>query len=63
MPASARVLQFDVAIDATGDAHSAHGGSTFRTEAQWWAEHLVLAGLVRCTLASMALPPLDGAYP
>jgi organic hydroperoxide reductase OsmC/OhrA len=22
-------------------------------EAEWWAEHLVLAGLVRCTLASM----------
>ena len=22
-------------------------------EVEWWAEHLVLAGLVRCTLASM----------
>jgi organic hydroperoxide reductase OsmC/OhrA len=47
------VLQFDVTIDRAGDAHSALGGSPLPREAEWWAEHLVLAGLVRCTLASL----------
>jgi organic hydroperoxide reductase OsmC/OhrA len=48
-----RVLQFDVAVDRSGDARSALGGSPLPREAEWWAEHLVLAGLVRCTLASL----------
>jgi len=48
-----RVLQFDVTIDRAGDARSALGGSPLPREAEWWAEHLVLAGLVRCTLASL----------
>ena len=48
-----RVLHFDVTIDRSGDAHSALGGSPLPREVEWWAEHLVLAGLVRCTLASM----------
>ena len=48
-----RVLQFDVTVDRSGDAHSALGGSPLAREVEWWAEHLVLAGLVRCTLASM----------
>jgi organic hydroperoxide reductase OsmC/OhrA len=54
MPARARVLQFDVTIDRAGDARSALGGSALAREDEWWAEHLVLAGLVRCTLASMS---------
>jgi organic hydroperoxide reductase OsmC/OhrA len=53
MPARARVLEFDVTVDRAGDAHSALGGSPLPREVEWWAEHLVLAGLVRCTLASM----------
>jgi organic hydroperoxide reductase OsmC/OhrA len=53
MPVSARVLQFDVTVDRAGTAHSALGGSSIAREDEWWAEHLVLAGLVRCTLASM----------
>jgi organic hydroperoxide reductase OsmC/OhrA len=53
MPASARVLQFDVAVDRAGTASSALGGNSIAREDEWWAEHLVLAGLVRCTLASM----------
>ena len=53
MPARPRVLEFDVSIDRTGDARSALGGSALPHEVEWWAEHLVLAGLVRCTLASM----------
>jgi organic hydroperoxide reductase OsmC/OhrA len=48
-----RVLQFDVTVDRAGDARSALGGSPLPREAEWWAEHLVLAGLVRCTLASL----------
>ena len=47
------MLEFDVAVDRAGDARSALGGSPLPREAEWWAEHLVLAGLVRCTLASM----------
>jgi organic hydroperoxide reductase OsmC/OhrA len=47
------VLHFDVTVDRAGGAHSALGGSPIRREVEWWAEHLVLAGLVRCTLASM----------
>ena len=53
MPARPRVLNFDVTVDRVGDAHSALGGSPVPREVEWWAEHLVLAGLVRCTLASM----------
>jgi organic hydroperoxide reductase OsmC/OhrA len=53
MPTRPRVLEFDVTVDRTGDVHSALGGSALPHEVEWWAEHLVLAGLVRCTLASM----------
>ena len=41
----------DVAADGT--ATSGLGGSPLRAEEEWLAEHLVLAGLVRCTLASL----------
>jgi organic hydroperoxide reductase OsmC/OhrA len=47
------VLHFDITVDPAGDAHSALGGSAVPRQDEWWAEHLVLAGLVRCTLASM----------
>ena len=47
------MLHFDVTVDRAGDARSALGGSVLPREAEWWPEHLVLAGLVRCTLASM----------
>jgi organic hydroperoxide reductase OsmC/OhrA len=53
VPTRPRVLQFDITIDRAGDAHSALGGSPLPREAEGWAEHLVLAGLVRCTLASL----------
>ena len=52
MPHRPRVLHFDVTVDRTGDARSALGGSALPREVEWWAEHLVLAGLVRCTLKS-----------
>ena len=48
-----RVHEFDVTVDEYRVARSALGGSPLPREAEWWAEHYVLAGLVRCTLASM----------
>ena len=54
MAVKPRVLQFDVTVDRAGDARSALGGTPLPREAEWWAEHLVLAGLVRCTLTSLA---------
>ena len=53
MPSRPRVLEFDVTVDRVGDTRSTLGGSPLPREDEWWAEHLVLAGLVRCTLASM----------
>jgi organic hydroperoxide reductase OsmC/OhrA len=49
----ARVLTFDVSVDRDRTAHSGSGGSPIATEDEWWAEHLVLAGLARCTLTSL----------
>lgn len=54
MPTRPKVLEFEVTVDNRGDAHSNLGGSPLPRAVEWWAEHLVLAGLVRCTLASMA---------
>jgi organic hydroperoxide reductase OsmC/OhrA len=51
--ARARVLEFDVTVDGDRVARSGLGGTPLPGEAEWWAEHLVLAGLVRCALASM----------
>jgi organic hydroperoxide reductase OsmC/OhrA len=53
VPARAKVLEFDVTVDQDRVARSSLGGSPMPREAEWWAEHVVLAGLVRCTLASM----------
>jgi organic hydroperoxide reductase OsmC/OhrA len=53
VPVRPRVLEFDVSVNVDRAARSALGGSPLAREADWWAEHLVLAGLVRCTLASM----------
>ena len=53
MSARPRVLEFDVSVDRAGDARSGLGGDALPRRVEWWAEHLVLAGLVRCTLASM----------
>ena len=53
MATKPRVHEFDVTVDAGRVARSSLGGSPLPREAEWWAEHLVLAGLVRCILASM----------
>ena len=48
-----RVLEFKVSVDRERTARSGLGGSALGHEDEWWPEHLVLAALVRCTLASM----------
>jgi organic hydroperoxide reductase OsmC/OhrA len=48
-----RVLTFDVSVDRDRTASSGLGGSAIAAEDAWWAEHLVLAGLARCTLTSL----------
>jgi organic hydroperoxide reductase OsmC/OhrA len=53
VPTRPRVLQFDVSVDQDRVASSALGGTPLAPEAEWWAEHLVLAGLLRCTLTSL----------
>ena len=53
MAATARVLEFDVEVDRDRTARSGRGGSAIPAENAWTAEHLVLAGLVRCTLSSL----------
>jgi organic hydroperoxide reductase OsmC/OhrA len=51
--AEPRILTFDVSVDRDRTAHSGSGGSPIAAEDAWWAEHLVLAGLARCTLTSL----------
>jgi len=53
MATSARRYEFDVAVDRDGTARSGLGGTPIPREDSWWSEHLVLAGLLRCTLASL----------
>ena len=53
MASTARVLEFDVSVDRDRAARSERGGSAISAEDTWSSEHLVLAGLVRCTLASL----------
>ena len=53
MATAARVLEFDVTVDRDRTARSGRGGAAISPDESWAAEHLVLAGLVRCTLASL----------
>lgn len=48
-----RVLEFEVSVDRERAARSGLGGGALERDDEWWPEHLVLAALVRCTLASM----------
>jgi len=48
-----RVLEYDVTLDRGRTARSGLGGAALAVDEAWSAEHLVLAGLVRCTLASL----------
>ena len=53
MVATVRVLEFDVTVDRDRTARSGRDGSTTPADEAWSSEHLVLAGLVRCTLTSL----------
>jgi uncharacterized OsmC-like protein len=50
---SVRTFSYDVSLDREWAARSALGGTTIpNEEEEWTPEHLVLAGLCRCSLTS-----------
>jgi len=51
--ARARVFEYRVSTDRDWTVHSDRGGSTIPRDDAWTPEHLVLAGLARCTLTSL----------
>jgi uncharacterized OsmC-like protein len=51
--ASAKSFTYAVALDGAGDARSDDGGAVLAHDDAWTPEHLVLAGLARCTLTSL----------
>ena len=53
MQQRARVFSYDVSLDADWTAASGEGGSTLPRETEWSPEHLLLAGLARCSLTSL----------
>ncbi|RDI75751.1 OsmC-like protein [Gaiella occulta] len=53
MPTRARTFEYDVSLDRGWTARSSKGGIAIpNEEEEWTPEHLVLAGLCRCTLTS-----------
>ena len=53
MAAQAKTFSYEVSLDREGAATSGEGGSALADEEAWTPEHLVLAGLARCTLTSL----------
>lgn len=53
MAVTPRVLEYDVSVDHNRTAKGGRGGDAISADEAWAAEHLVLAGLVRCTLSSL----------
>ena len=53
MPIRARSFSFAVSVDRDGAATSEKGGSPIPAEEAWSPEHLLLAGLTRCSLTSL----------
>jgi organic hydroperoxide reductase OsmC/OhrA len=49
----ARTFTYAVSVDRDWTARSDEGGTPIRDEEAWSPEHLVLAGLARCTLTSL----------
>jgi organic hydroperoxide reductase OsmC/OhrA len=49
----ARVFTYDVTLDRDWAARSGEGGPALQAEEEWTPEHLLLAGLARCTLTSL----------
>jgi organic hydroperoxide reductase OsmC/OhrA len=54
MSTRARSFDYAVELDDTWEARSERGGTTVPADEEHWApEHLVLAGLARCSLTSL----------
>ena len=53
MATQAKTFSYAVSLDPAGSATSNEGGSPLPSEEAWSPEHLVLAGLARCTLTSL----------
>ena len=53
MATQAKTFSYAVSLDREGAARSDEGGSALPDEEAWSPEHLVLAGLARCTLTSL----------
>ena len=49
----ARTFTYAVSVDRDWSARSEEGGAPIAGEEAWTPEHLVLAGLARCTLTSL----------
>jgi organic hydroperoxide reductase OsmC/OhrA len=49
----ARTFTYAVSVDRDWSARSQEGGASIASEEAWTPEHLVLAGLARCTLTSL----------
>jgi uncharacterized OsmC-like protein len=49
----ARTFTYAVSVDRDWTSTSDRGGSPIPAEEEWTPEHLVLAGLARCTLTSL----------
>ena len=53
MATGAKTFSYAVSVDRDWAATSDQGGSPIPAEEAWTPEHLVLAGLTRCTLTSL----------
>ena len=53
MATTEKTFEFDVSVETDRTARSSLGGAALPLEPEWWAEHLLLTALVRCTLASL----------
>jgi uncharacterized OsmC-like protein len=49
----AKTFSYEVSLDRDGTVASGEGGAPIPSEEAWTPEHLVLAGLARCTLTSL----------
>ncbi len=52
MPAKTKEFRYAIAVDLTGRV-TADGRAALELDAAWTPEHLLLAGLARCTLQSL----------
>ena len=62
MPVRARTFEYGVSLDRGWTATSSEGGTPLPLEDAWSPEHLVLAGLARCTLTSLRYHATAGGH-